>query len=201
VISDPADGKLPFQPWARDEREDRETPIRGYDDPTAHCFPAGVPRSVYVPVPFHLVQSPDVIITLHERTSWRVIALNRTRHLPDNMRLWQGDSLGRWDGDTLVVETTNFNGKTWGSEVGDVFSHAEHVTERFKPLDADTIQYDAIITDPLVYTRPFTISMPLHRLKSDLLEAACHEEDHDLPVLKRVRDQERAKAAGSVPGR
>jgi hypothetical protein len=198
VISDPADGKLPFQPWARDEREERETPVRGYDDPTAHCFPAGVPRSVYVPVPFHLVQTPDTIITLHERTSWRVIAFNRTRHLPDNMRLWQGDSLGRWDGDTLVVETTNFNGKTWGSEVGDVFSHAEHVTERFKPVDADTIQYEAIITDPIVYTRPFTISMPLHRLKSDLLEAACHEEDHDLPVLKRVRDQERARI-GAAP--
>jgi hypothetical protein len=201
VISDPADGKLPFQPWARDERLDRETPVRGYDDPTAHCFPAGVPRSVYVPVPFHLIQTPDTIITLHERTSWRVIAFNRTRHLPDTMRLWQGDSLGRWDGDTLVVDTTNFNGKTWGSEVGDVFSHAEHVTERFKPVDADTIQYEATITDPLVYTRPFTISMPLHRLKSDLLEAACHEEDHDLPVLKRVRDQERARAAGSAPGR
>ena len=98
VISDPADGKLPFQPWARDEREDRETPIRGYDDPTAHCFPAGVPRSVYVPVPFHIIQTPDTIVTLHERTSWRVIALDRTRHLPDTMRLWQGDSLGRWDG-------------------------------------------------------------------------------------------------------
>jgi hypothetical protein len=85
--------------------------------------------------------------------------------------------------------------------VGDDISHAEHVTERFKPVDADTIQYEATITDPLVYMRPFTISMPLHRLKSDLLEAACHEEDHDLPVLKRVRDQERARAAGSTPGR
>ena len=200
VITDPPDGKLPFQPWARAERDERETPIRGYDDPTAHCFPAGVPRSIYVPVPFHLVQTPDTIITMHERTSWRVINFNRTRHLPDNMRLWQGDSLGRWDGDTLVVETTNFNGKTWGSEVGDVFSHAEHVVERFKPVDADTIQYEATITDPIVYTRPITIAMPLHRLKTDILEAACREEDHDLPVLKRIRDTERAKA-GSAPGR
>ena len=197
VISDPPDGRLPFQPWAREERENRNTPIRGYDDPTAHCFPAGVPRSMYVPVPFHIVQSSETVITLHERTSWRVIALNRTRHLPDTMRLWQGDSLGHWDGDALVVETTNPNGKTWGSEVGDVFSNAAHVVERFKPVDADTIRYEATITDPLVYTRPFTISIPLHRLRSDLLEAACHEEEHDLPVLKRIRDQERAKAAGA----
>jgi len=195
VVVDPPDGKLPYQPWAREEREYRDTPIRGYDDPTAHCFPAGVPRSMYVPVPYQIVQSRENIATLHERMSWRLIALDRTRHLPDTMRLWQGDSIGRWDGDTLVVETTNFNGKTWGNEVGDVFSHAEHVVERFTPVDGDTIQYQATITDPLVYTRPFTIAMPLKRIKGDLIEAACHEEDHDLPVLKRIRDAERAKNA------
>ena len=96
--------------------------------------------------------------------SWRLISLTRTRHLPDTIRLWQGDSIGHWDGDALVVETTNFNGKTWGNEVGDVFSHAEHVVERFKPVDANTIEYEATITDPIVYTRPFTIAMPLKRL-------------------------------------
>jgi hypothetical protein len=201
-VVDPPGGMLPYQPWAREEREYRNTPIRGYDDPTAHCFPPGVPRSVYVPTPFQIVQTPESIVTLHERMSWRLISFNRTRHLPDTMRLWQGDSLGRWDGDTLVVETTNLNGKTWGNEVGDVFSHAEHVIERFKPVNADTIEYQATITDPIVYTRPFTIAMPLKRLKSELIEAACHEEDHDLPVLKRIRDQERAKRAGAqTPGK
>ena len=79
--------------------------------------------------------------------------------------------------------------------MGDVFSHAEHVVERFKLVDANTIQYEAVITDPIVYTRPFTIAMTLKRLigKGDLLEAACHEEEHDLPVLKRIRDAERAR--------
>ncbi len=131
--------------------------------------------------------------------SWRLISLTRTRHLPDTIRLWQGDSIGHWDGDTLVVETTNLNGKTWGNEVGDVFSHAEHVVERFKPVDANTIAYEATITDPIVYTRPFTIAIPIKRLvgKGDLLEAACHEEEHDLPVLKRIRDMERAKNANA----
>jgi hypothetical protein len=195
VVIDPADGKLPYQPWARAERENRDTPVRGYDDPTAHCFPPGVPRAVYVPTPFHIVQTSEWVATLHERVSWRLISLTRTKHLPDSIRLWQGDSIGHWDGDALVVETTNFNGKTWGNEVGDVFSYAEHVVERFKPTDANTIQYEATITDPIVYTRPFTISMPLKRLSGELMEAACHEEEHDLPVLKRIRDAERAKKA------
>jgi hypothetical protein len=193
VVIDPPGGKLPYQPWARAEREYRDTPIRGYDDPTAHCFPPGVPRSLYVPTPFHIVQTADTVATMHERTSWRLISLTRTRHLPDAIRLWQGDSIGHWDGDTLVVETTNLNGKTWGNEVGDVFSYAEHVVERFKPVNADMVEYEATITDPIVYTRPFTIAMSLKRLKGELMEAACHEEEHDLPVLKRIRDMERAK--------
>jgi hypothetical protein len=195
VVIDPADGRLPYQPWARAEREYRDTSIRGYDDPTAHCFPPGVPRSIYVPTPFHIVQTRDWVATLHERMSWRLMSLTRTRHLPDAIRLWQGDSIAHWDGDALVVETTNFNGKTWGNEVGDVFSHAEHVVERFKPVDANTIGYEATITDPIVYTRPFTIAMPLKRLPGELMEAACHEEEHDLPVLKRIRDAEREKKA------
>jgi hypothetical protein len=194
IMVDPEpDGKPPFLPWARAEREERNTPVRGYDDPTAHCFPAGVPRALYVPTPFHVVQTPDAIATLHERMQWRLIAMNRTRHVPATTRFWQGDSIGHWDGDALVVDTTNLNGMTWGSEVGDVFSYAEHVLERFTPVDEKTIRYEATITDPLVYTRPFTIAIPLRRIPGELFEAACHEEDHDLPVLKRIRDQERAK--------
>jgi hypothetical protein len=196
VVVDPRDGKLPYQPWAREEQLYRNTPIRGYDDPTAHCFVAGVPRSMYVPAPFHIVQTPQAVVILHERMSWRVISFDRTRHLPNSVRLWQGDSIGHWDGDTLVVESTNFNGKTWASEVGDVVSHAQHVIERFTPVDADTINYEATITDPIPYTRPFTIALPFKRQTGELLETACHEDDRDLPLLKEVRDAERAKKAG-----
>src|SRR5262249_12289405 len=98
-VIDPADGKLAYQPWGRAERVYRDTPIRGYDDPTAHCFPPGVPRSIYVPTPFHIVQTSEWVATLHERVSWRLISLNRTKHLADSIRLWQGDSIGHWDGD------------------------------------------------------------------------------------------------------
>ena len=194
IVIDPPDGKLPLQPWAREEKAARNSSLRGYDDPTAHCFPAGVPRSMYVPVPFHIVQTPDTVATLHERMAWRVVSLNRSRHLPDTVRFWQGDSIGHWDGDTLVVETTNLNGKTWGSEAGDVFSYAEHVLERFTPVDANTIRYEATVTDPLVYTRPLTIGFPIKRMiGTELMEAACREEDRDLPILKRIRDQERER--------
>ena len=72
VVIDPADGSLPYQPWARAERINRELPYRGYDDPTAHCFPAGVPRSMYVPAAFHIIQTPDYIVFLHERMTWRM---------------------------------------------------------------------------------------------------------------------------------
>ena len=117
------------------------------------------------------------------------------------MRLWQGDSIGRWEGDTLVVETKNFNGRNWLNEVGEVVSHAEQVVERFTPVDADRIDYQATVTDPIVYTRPWTIAMPLNRQPGELLEVACLEDNQDLPHLKEVRDAFRAEAAKARGGK
>lgn len=193
VIVDPADGVLPYQPWARAERIDRELPHRGYDDPTAHCLVAGIPRSHYVPSPFHIIQTADHVVVLHERMSWRQIALDRTAHLPDNLRLWQGDSVGRWDGDTLVVNSSNFNGKTWLNEVGDVVTHAETVVEHYTMVSPDKIDYRATVTDPLAYTRPWTIDLDMNRADDELLEVACHEDNGDLFHLKDVRDEYRAQ--------
>jgi hypothetical protein len=187
VIVDPPDGKLPMQPWAVAERADRNRTARGYDDPTAHCFPAGVPRSMYVPTAFHIIQTPDSLVFLLERMSWRIVRLDGRPHLPDTIRLWQGDSVGHWEGDALVVDTTNLNGKTWLNEGGEVVSYAEHVVERFTPSGPDTIHYQATITDPVVYTGPWTIALSLRRQKGQLFEAACHEEDHDLPHLKALK--------------
>ncbi len=190
VLVDPKTGGLPYQPWARAEKQDRTTPGRGYDDPTAHCFAGGVPRSLYVPSPFYIIQTPAYVVILLERMSWRIVPLDGRAHLPDRIRLWQGDSLGRWEGDTLVVETTNLNGKTWLNEVGDVISHAATVVERFTPLNADRIQYEATVNDPVVFTRPWTIEMPLKRdRKGELLEVACLEDNQDLLHLKDVKDR------------
>jgi hypothetical protein len=193
IIVDPPDGLLPMQPWAKAEYDDRKLPERGYDDPTAHCFVAGVPRSMYIPAPMQIMQPTGYVVILHERMSWRSIPLDGRPRLPDSMRLWQGDSLGKWDGDTLVVETTNLNGKTWLNEVGEIVSHAERVIERFSPVDGDTIRYQATVSDPLVYTRPWTIAFDLNRQKDELLEVACHEDNEDLGHLKEIRDAARQK--------
>jgi hypothetical protein len=193
VIVDPADGVLPMQTWAKAEAESRKTPERGYEDPTAHCFVAGVPRSMYVPSPLQILQPPGYVVVLHERMSWRAIPLDGRAHLPDHLRLWQGDSIGRWEGDTLVVDTTNLNGKAWLNEVGEIVSHVEHVVERFTPIDADTIHYEATVSDSLVYTRPWTIAFALNRQNEELLEVACHEDNQDLQHLKEIRDEARAK--------
>jgi hypothetical protein len=198
LIVDPPDGKLPMQPWAVEEKASRDLSERGYDDPTAHCFPQGVPRSMYIPQGIELIQTSDYIVFLFERTSWRIVpivdpAKAARAHLPDTVRLWQGDSVGHWEGDTLVVDTTNMNGKTWLGEGGEVMSYAEHVVERFTPAGPNTLNYEATMTDPVVYTRPWTLAFPMMRENFALTEAACHEEDHDLPHLKALKDAAAAK--------
>ncbi len=188
VIVDPPDGLLPMQAWAVKERASRNLAERGYDDPTAHCFPAGVPRSMYVPAAFHIIQTQDYIVFLHERMAWRIVPLDGRKHIPDSIRLWNGDSVGRWDGDTLVLDTTNLNGKTWLNEAGEVVSYAERVVERFTPAGGNTLSYAATVADPLVYTRPWTMAFPMVRKKAEMFEVACHEEDRDLPRLKKLKD-------------
>ncbi len=193
VLIDPPGAKLPMQPWAVEEKASRRLTERGYDDPTAHCFPAGVPRSMYVPQGLQIVQTPEYVVFLYERVAWRIVPLDGRAHLPDTIRLWQGDSVGHWEGDTLVIDTTNLNGKTWLNEGGEIISYAAHVVERFTPTGPDTLTYQATVTDPVVYTRPWTISFPVEREKFELLEAACHEEDRDLPHLKALKDAAAAK--------
>ena len=191
VVVDPPDGKLPLQDWARAEVTTRRTPARGYDDPTAHCvMAAGVPRGFYVPSPFFIMQTPTEVAILYERMAWRQIPIDPNRkHIADNVRLWNGDSIGHWEGDTLVVDNTNFNGKTWLNEAGDIVSHALHVVERFTPVNANTIMYRATLTDPIAYTRPFTIEVQFNRdPEGELLEVACHEDNQDLQHLKDVKD-------------
>jgi hypothetical protein len=211
VVVDPPDGTLPMQAWAIAERRSRETPERGYDDPTAHCFVAGVPRSMYSPSPIEFIQTPDYLLILMERMSWRIVPLDpsassgspraesrgdgRGHQVPESVRLWHGDSIGRWEGDALVIETTNLNGKTWLNEIGEIVSHAERVVERITPVDANLLQYEATVTDPVAYTRPWTIAFAMRKQKDEILEVACHEDNQDLQHLKDVRDAARAAKA------
>jgi len=151
---------------------------------------------MYTPSPIEFIQTPDYLVMLMERMSWRIVPLDGRGHqLPDNVRLWQGNSIGHWEGDALIVETTNLNGRTWLNEIGEIVSHAERVVERFTPVDATMLQYEATVTDPIVYTRPWTIAFRMRKQKDEILEVACHEDNQDLQHLKDVRDAARAARA------
>lgn len=176
LIIDPPDGRIPYRPWAAAQaRENR----RRYIDPNVPCFLSGVPRSVYVPTTIQIVQPAGYVLLLFERAHGYRIIPTRPAEPPDEaVRLWQGYSRGRWDGTSLVVEVTHLNGKTWLDQAGNFYSDAARLTERFTPVDPNTLHYQATIEDPYVYTRPWTMAFPLRRVEEagfELLEEACHE--------------------------
>lgn len=195
IIADPPDGKLPYNPWALAERDRRRKPENSYDDPEGHCFLSGVPR--IMDFNHQLIQTPDTIVMLFEYIhAARTIHLDGRTHVPDKIRLWQGDSVGHWEGDTLVVETTNNNGKTWLDLSGNMVSDAETVVERFTMVDSNTIEWQATITDPKVYTRPWTEKMRLLRQQLapyGLLEEACHEDNQDLVHTRAIQKAAQGK--------
>lgn len=168
--------EIPYRPEAlatkRENFRNQETA-----DPMAKCYLPGVPRVMYLPVPFQLFQTSRFITIVPEYThSVRTIFVDGSTHLED-IQFWMGDSRGRWEGDTLVVDVTNFNGKTWLDMAGNFHSDALHVVERFTLVDADTIQYEAAMEDPNVFTRPWKIGMPISRVRPserpEILEYEC----------------------------
>ena len=175
VIVDPADGGLPYRPEALAKREQNRA-RRDTDDPVAKCYIAGVPRTMYLPHPLQVFQTPEEVVILSEfvhTTRWvPVVPLARI----DGYESWIGDSRGRWEGDTLVIETVGFNDSTWFDHSGDYHSDRLKVTERLRRISDDTLSYEAVIDDSQVFTRPWTIRMPLylHKDRDRLLENECH---------------------------
>ena len=183
VIVDPPDGHIPYQPWAAEKKKDlREHHM--YEDPEAHCTLAGVPRQMYAPFGFQIFQPPGNIVIFFEAFhAFRIIPMDGRPHAPADVKLFNGDSRGRWDGDTLVVDVTNQNDKTWFDMAGNFHSDAIHVVERFTPLDSDNIRYEATVEDPKVYTRPWTMAFEFGRNRQpgyELMEFACVEGERDL---------------------
>ncbi len=187
LIVNPADGKIPYQPWAVTRpKENREK----YVEPNVPCFPSGVPRSLYVPTQIEFLQSPGYVVILFERAhTYRIIPTVIAPHVGKSIQLWQGDSRGRWEGNTLVVDVTNNNAKPWFDQAGNFYSDAVHMVERFTLIDPDTIHYEVTIEDPNVYTKPWTMAFPLRRNKEKgfrLLEEACHEGERNTDPLIRA---------------
>jgi len=183
VIVDPADGKIPYQPWALAKKKDLFE-HNMYSDPQAHCYLSGVPRQMYTPFGFQILQPKNSVLLLYEAFhSYRVIPLDNRPHISGQIRLFEGDSRGHWEGDTLVVDVTNQNPDTWFDMAGNFHSDALHVVERYTMLNANTISYRALLEDTKVFTRPFTIAFNLVRNRDvnyEQLEFACVEGEQDL---------------------
>lgn len=166
-VTDPADGKVPFQPWASEQvalfQKHFHNPTEPqYIEPLARCAPAGVPKSLYWHG-YEIRQYPNAVIFLFN-SGTRIIHLDRQEHLPAGIKLWNADSRGHWEGNTLVVDVANNNAKALFGRTGEFASENVHIVERYTfAADNRRYNYVATITDPTVYTRPFTITIPARR--------------------------------------
>jgi hypothetical protein len=176
VIVDPPDGKIPYQPWALTKKQENFK-NRSMADPVSSCYLPGVPRITYMPFPLQIFQTPQYVAIAYEYVhASRTIYMNGSKHL-DDIDFWMGDSRGRWEGDTLVVDVADNNPTTWLNASGDFHSDALHIVERYTKTSPDTLRYEATIEDPKVFTRPFTIRIPLYRhmeKNAQLYEYECH---------------------------
>ena len=175
VVVDPPDGRIPYQPWAVAKREEYlknlVTPTKwSHLDMDDRCLLSGVPRG-HIYQGMQILQRPGYVLFLHNYNhAYRVIPTDGRPHLTGNIKLWMGDSRGRWEGNTLVIEVTNQNDKAWLDSHGSFHSDAMRVVERWTPMDRNTLYYEATIDDPNVFTRPWTIALTYDRNRNESLE-------------------------------
>lgn len=178
VVVDPPDRKVPMQPWADARRRDN---AQKYLHHNAACLLSGVPVTMYMTGLFRFQQTRDYLVVQSEEAhQWRSIPLDGRPHVGTGIRLWQGDSRGRWQGNTLVIDTTNQRAQGFLDQRGRFITDEARVVERLTLVDADTLHYQATIEDPNVFTRPFTIAIAFRRnIQPDveLWEEACYEEN------------------------
>ena len=180
---------IPYQPWALAKKQenaknrltvklDESLAIdQSVGDPESKCFLPGVPRATYMPFPFQMIQGDRQIMMVYEFAS-AARTIYMENHQTSQVDSWMGWSNGRWEGDTLVVDVTGFNDLTWFDRAGNFHSDALHVVERYTPISPHHLMYEATIEDPKVFTRPWTIRMPLYRrieANVRLLEFKCVE--------------------------
>ena len=169
--------EIPYQPWALAKKQENFD-SRRTADPEAKCYMPGVPRITYMPYPFQILQFPDRVLILYEYVHvTRTIYMDGSPHPEGHIDFWMGDSRGSWEDDTLVVDLIHFNDQTWFDRAGNFHSEALHVVERYTRSGPDHVTYEVTIEDPEVFTRPWTMSMPLYRRQEAdmrLLEYECY---------------------------
>ena len=167
-------GEIPYLPAAAAKKKQNQADWLKLD-PEVKCYLPGVPRATYLPYPFQIIQSEKVILIAYEYAgAVRVINMGAPTEAPADS--WMGWSNGHWEGETLVVDVKGQNEDTWFDRAGNFHSDALHVIERYTPRSADTLNYEATIEDPNVFSRPWKIRMPLYRHvedKAQLLEYKC----------------------------
>jgi hypothetical protein len=170
--------EIPYKPEARAKKDENAARWLAAD-PEIKCFLPGVPRATYMPYPFQIVQggaSSDILIAYEFASASRIVRMNSTVESP--VDTWMGWSRGRWEGDSLVVDVTAFNGESWFDRAGNYQTTSLHVVERYTPVGRDVLQYEATIEDSQIYTRSWKISMPLYRRlepNAQLVEYKCVE--------------------------
>ena len=189
VLVEPADGRIPYQPAAAAKRQqllaDIFTPTkREHVDPHVRATLDGVPRNNYVPGGLQIRQVPGYLMILYESNhAYRIIPMDGRPHAGEHVKLWMGDSRGRWEGTTLVIDVTNFNEDTWFDSHGTFHSDALHVVERWTLVGPDRIEYEVTIEDPKVFTRPWKIAFAINRNKEngyEYWEDSRHEGERDV---------------------
>jgi hypothetical protein len=211
MVVDPPDGRVPVMKWAEDKRDYDLAHLEDapqHETPWVRCITRGVPGGMF-PAGYNnayrIIQIPGYVVLVYEMIhETRLIPLDNRPHVGEAIRLWNGDPRGHWEGKTLVVETTNFNDRgsiatsaATGRIRGIPQSEQLHVVERFTRVSDDAINYVVTITDPKVYTQPWTVALPLNRDDQYVMyEYACHEGNLALPnALRAGRVREAAAAA------
>lgn len=212
IVVEPADGRIPpLTPEAAEVKRRRVEGIRqpasaletGLQDRCLTFLTAGPPMLPYTyNSNYAFFLTPDALVIHIEMIhDTRVIHLDGRSHLPSDIRLWLGDSIGRWEGETLVVDTTNFNdgGGFYGDAGGNFgWDRNLHLTERFRFLDADTMLYQFDVDDPTAFTKRWAGELTLSRAPGPLFEFACHEGNYSLPNLLRGYRSTEGTSAGNV---
>ena len=184
---------LPLQPWAAKLSRERMS----HDDPEANCLPTGVPR--LAPYPWVIAQTSQHIYFLFEGNihSFRQIFMDGRKHSPDPNPTWYGESIGHWEGDTLVIDTTGFNDLFWFDFAGHPHTSKLHVTEKYRRPDLGHLDWESIVDDPGAYTKPFTLYGHSLLQNTDLMEYICQENNKDVSHIlgKDQRNREGRKEA------
>ncbi|HUQ53988.1 MAG TPA: hypothetical protein VM692_17295 [Gammaproteobacteria bacterium] len=180
VLADVPFEQAPLQPWAA-ELFQKRLQSGGTDDPVAHCKPTGLPLLNTAPVPFKLVQMPDLVVLLYEENSvFRQIFLDGRKPVDDPVPQALGYSTGRWEGRELVVDTVGFSDRHWLDAMGHPLTEQLHLVERFRRPDAGHLEIETTIDDKGAYTKPFTYTVKLTLIPDDdLLEYFCTDNEKD----------------------